>query len=69
MREKIAMNDDNNTQKEFHVCKALVKQPKISIEKIGRHWFWCFWDDKKGNTAHGIRYCPYCGDDLLRVGE
>lgn len=35
----------------------------ITIEKYtdGRvsHWYW-----KIGNKLHGIKFCPYCGEDL-----
>ncbi len=48
----------------YHECETINKCDNVSIEKIKGHWTWIFWDDKKGNTGHGIRYCPYCGKDL-----
>lgn len=52
------------TEKDFHSCKSLNTVDNISIQRISRQWLWCFWNDKKGNTAHGIKYCPYCGELL-----
>ncbi len=53
----------------FHECKTIKNSNsdsnKISIEKINGSWTWIFWSDKKGNQGHGIRYCPYCGKDLI----
>lgn len=51
----------NMAEKDFHNCKSLDTINNISVQKINGSWLWCFWDDKKGNTAHGIRNCPYCG--------
>lgn len=50
---------------ELHECKSLrnIEVP-IAIEKHNNHWLWVFYDDKKGTTAHGIKYCPYCGELL-----
>lgn len=48
----------------YHECKTINKSENISIEKINGHWTWIFWNDKKGNQGHGIRYCPYRGNDL-----
>ena len=50
---------------EIHECKTMSSFDKISIQKHDGKWYWVFWDDKKGNTAHGIRYCPYCGKSLV----
>lgn len=47
----------------YHECKTINKSNDVSIEKINGSWNWVFWNDKKGNQAHGIRYCPYCGKD------
>ena len=57
-------NENNMAKKDFHCCKALDTIESISIQKINGRWLWCFWDDKKGNTAHGIKHCPYCGQEL-----
>ena len=56
------------TEKDFHSCKLLDTIQNISVQKINGSWLWCFWDDKKRNTAHGIRNCPYCGK-LLQEDE
>lgn len=49
----------------YHECETINKFDKISIEKINGSWTWIFWSDKNGNRGHGIRYCPYCGKDLI----
>lgn len=48
----------------YHECETINKSGNISIEKINGHWTWIFWSDKKENQGHGVRYCPYCGNDL-----
>lgn len=52
------------TGKRYHECEALANEDIISIQKIDGKWGWVFWDDRKGNQAHGIAFCPYCGKDL-----
>lgn len=47
-----------------HECNAMRNADSISIERHDGKWYWIFWDDKKGNSAHGIAYCPYCGEKL-----
>lgn len=50
-----------------HECEVLREtEVKITIEKIDNQWLWVFWDDKNGATAHGIKYCPYCGEKLVK---
>lgn len=50
-----------------HECDILRKtKVKISIDNVDNQWLWVYWDDKNGNTAHGIKYCPYCGEELLK---
>ena len=56
------------TEKDFHSCKLLDTIQNISVQRINGKWLWCFWDDKKGNVAHEIRNCPYCGK-LLQEDE
>ena len=51
-------------ESKYHECDVINQADNISIEKIRKHWYWVFWNDKKGNQAHGIGYCPYCGDKL-----
>ena len=53
------------TKKDFHSCNLLDAIQDISVQKINESWLWCFWDDKKGNIAYGIRNCPYCGKLLV----
>lgn len=48
----------------FHECKHLDTIQSVTIQKINGRWLWVFWDDKKGNTAHEISHCPYCGKSL-----
>lgn len=54
----------NITENKYHECKAMQTASDISIQKIKGHWCWVFWNDKKGNQAHGIGFCPYCGERL-----
>lgn len=58
-----------------HECETLEKynnNPRhsrniIAIQKLSdNHWYWAMYNDKKGNTANGIGYCPYCGIDLTK---
>ncbi len=51
-------------EERYHECKILQTHDDISIQKIKGYWNWVFWNDKKGNRAHGIGYCPYCGAEL-----
>lgn len=53
-----------NNQSNCHECNALRSIDNISIQNIKGRWCWVFWDDKKGNQAHGIGFCPYCGEKL-----
>lgn len=61
----------SKTENKQHKCKAMISSDNISIQKINGKWYWVFWDDKKGNKAHGIGFCPYCGKNLTetRAGE
>lgn len=52
----------------YHECTALRNIDNISIQKIKNHWYWVFWNDKKGNRAYGIAFCPYCGKRLQEDG-
>lgn len=54
----------NETTNNYHECEILRTAKNISIQKIDKHYYWTFWDDKKGNQAHGIKFCPYCGKEL-----
>lgn len=58
----------SETTDRYHDCKALRNIDDISIQKIKKHWYWVFWNDKKGNQAHGIGFCPYCGKRLQEDG-
>lgn len=50
---------------DMHECKTLAdSNVNITIRKHNNDWLWIFWDDKEGNTSHGIKYCPYCGEEL-----
>lgn len=41
------------------------KNSEIAIQKLSDNcWYWVRYDDKKGNIADGIGYCPYCGAKL-----
>lgn len=52
---------------ERHECETIRKsQVPISIEKIDGKWHWIFWGEEK-NQAHGIWYCPYCGEKLEKA--
>lgn len=49
---------------ERHECETIQKSiVTISIEKIGKQWYWILWGKKK-SKANGIRFCPYCGEEL-----
>ena len=51
----------------IHECDVLKRtKVKLTIEKINGDWLWVYWNEKEGNTAHGIRYCPYCGEELSK---
>lgn len=54
----------SETVNKYHECKAMRTVDDISIQKIKGRWYWVFWNDKKGNQAHGIGFCPYCGEQL-----
>ena len=56
---------EREMQSEYHECKTINEYDEISIEKIDGSWIWIFWNDKKGNRGYGIRYCPYCGKELI----
>ena len=49
----------------IHTCDTIHESKKVpvSIEKVDGKWYWVFWGKKK-NKAHGIRFCPYCGEEL-----
>ena len=54
-----------------HECEVLEKfnarlgKVQYGIQRLSDgHWYWTRWSDKKGNTADGIAYCPYCGQKL-----
>lgn len=54
-----------------HECKPLQKynsglqKQEIEIQMFDdMNWYWVRWDDRRGNTAEGIAYCPYCGEKL-----
>lgn len=56
---------------ENHECEILekfnsrFKRPDIGIQRLSNlQWYWIRWNDKKGNTADSIIYCPYCGEKL-----
>lgn len=56
---------------EHHECEILEKfnarlgKTQYGIQRLSdNHWYWTRWNDKKGNTADGIAYCPYCGQKL-----
>jgi len=51
-------------ESKYHECEALKKQSTISVQKVQGRWCWVFWSDKKSNEAHGIDFCPYCGEKL-----
>lgn len=53
----------------YHECETINKSENASIEKINGNWTWVFWNDKKGNQGHGIRYCPYCVKDLTEESQ
>ena len=56
-KDRVKMN-------ERHECETIQKsRVPISIEKIGKQWYWILWGKKK-NEANGIRFCPYCGKEL-----
>lgn len=49
---------------ERHECEIIQKsKAPVSIEKMNEKWYWILWGEKK-NEAHGIRFCPYCGEKL-----
>jgi len=48
----------------YHECEILKNQDTVSIQKVNGRWLWIFWSDNKGNEAHGIDFCPYCGEKL-----
>lgn len=52
------------SKKKYHECEALANEDIISVQKINGRWCWVFWDYKKGNQAHEISFCPYCGENL-----
>lgn len=62
--EGVAMTNTN-----FHECNSLETIHSITIQKIHGRWLWVFWDDKKGNVAHEISYCPYCGKSLHETDQ
>lgn len=48
-----------------HECETMKSCNSISIEKVQGKWLWIFHKKKKKKTeAHGIKFCPYCGDKL-----
>lgn len=50
---------------ENHECEILRNsKTEISINKIVEKWYWIRWNDKKGNQADGVKFCPYCGQHL-----
>ena len=52
------------SQRKIHECKTMQEaKVDISVETIGRKWYWIFWGEKR-NCAYGIAYCPYCGENL-----
>ena len=37
----------------------------IAIQRLSDlRWYWIRWGSKRGSTADGIAYCPYCGQKL-----
>lgn len=53
---------------EDHTCEVLEKynarleKQEIGIQRFSDlRWYWVRWSEKRGNTADGIAYCPYCG--------
>lgn len=47
-----------------HECKTLQEsKAEISVETINGKWYWIFWG-KDPVEAHGIDFCPYCGEKL-----
>ncbi|MBR5193057.1 MAG: hypothetical protein IKW37_01365 [Bacteroidaceae bacterium] len=47
-----------------HECMTLQESKvDISVELIRGKWYWVFWE-KASVEAHGIAYCPYCGEKL-----
>ena len=49
-----------------HECEKMNKDVPISIVKIDGKWYWIFWSENV-STAHGIGFCPYCGERLKEV--
>lgn len=58
-----ATKGGNEIMENMHECNALEKCEFISIEKVQGRWMWIF-HKKKKTEAHGIKFCPYCGDKL-----
>lgn len=50
----------------FHECESIMTSNDISIQKLNETWVWVFLSDNIGIQAHGIRYCPYCGEKLTK---
>lgn len=55
---------------ENHECETIekfnasAKGARYEIQKLSDdHWYWARWS-RKGNTADGILFCPYCGEQL-----
>ena len=49
---------------EWHECEIIRKsKAHISVEKLKKRLYLIIWGEKK-NEAHGIRFCPYCGEKL-----
>lgn len=52
---------------EIHECEVLEKTTvAITVEKINNQWLWVFHEENKNPVAHGIKYCPYCGAELIK---
>lgn len=51
--------------KDVHECEILRNSNvEITIEKINNQWLWVYYEKNGKATAHGIKYCPYCGEEL-----
>ena len=57
-----------------HECDILTdynrrygRDGEMGVQKFSDgHLYLTRWSDKNGNSAWGIRYCPYCGADLSK---